>query len=381
MDGKTPKYCTKCGYVGAHNVTSEISGSQWAALVFFLLLFVIPGVIYALHLATGGGARRFNVCPKCGARGMAVPVDSPVAQTELKAAGRPLVPPSPPAQPFSGVSALKVLQGFAILLGLCLVSALANRWGGRQPEVAPVSAVPQAPYVLPSQIKLDVRAERGPEGEIFIVGSTNLPDGMKIGVETANEKRIEGQDFEIFVRNGQFRSAGFTNGKQPYPAGKHKIVVLAYFNEAWQSPQVLSIVGEGGKNLKGKLFKKTDPDVIDSEKLLQQIRTVSFPPFGLDPASKAIHLVKSAILTVPGLGKSAENIESNIAEFMKAPGVAPEPGKGWSATNHGGSVYSVTFDYLNGGEPAQAIWSADVETGTVKYVNEYAKIFSWAPNY
>jgi hypothetical protein len=35
----------------------------------------------------------------------------------------------------------------------------------------------------------------------------------------------------------------------------------------------------------------------------------------------------------------------------------------------------------HGGEPAQAIWSVDMNPGTVKYVNEYAKIFSWAPSY
>jgi hypothetical protein len=122
MAGKAPKYCTKCGYIGAHNVASEVSGSQWAALIFFLLLFVIPGVIYALHLATGGGARRFNVCPKCAARGMAVPVDSPVAQTELKATGRPLVPPPP--QTVSGPSTVKVLQAFAIVLAICVVIAM-----------------------------------------------------------------------------------------------------------------------------------------------------------------------------------------------------------------------------------------------------------------
>jgi hypothetical protein len=158
-------------------------------------------------------------------------------------------------------------------------------------------------------------------------------------------------------------------------------VVLSYFNEAWQNPQVLSIVGKGGNNLKGKLFKKTDPDVIDSEKELQQIRTISFPPFGLDPSSKAIHSVKSAILTVPGLGKSATNIQDNIVLFMKSPGVEPQPGKGWSAIKGSGHTYSVVFDYLDGGKPRQAIWSVDMNTGTVAYVNEAAKIFSWAPNY
>jgi hypothetical protein len=31
--------------------------------------------------------------------------------------------------------------------------------------------------------------------------------------------------------------------------------------------------------------------------------------------------------------------------------------------------------------PQQAVWSVDLQTGKVKYVNENAKLFSWTPNY
>lgn len=78
-----PRYCTRCKFVGVHRIDSEVSSAQWAALVFWLLLLVLPGLIYAIHLATGGGSRRFYVCPKCGARRMSVPLDTPIAQAEV----------------------------------------------------------------------------------------------------------------------------------------------------------------------------------------------------------------------------------------------------------------------------------------------------------
>src|ERR1700693_1770501 len=88
------------------------------------------------------------------------------------------------------------------LLAVCLVLAIIYSGGSgsnSKPEVLPT---PQVQYGLSGDIKLNVRAERGQEGEIFIVGSTNLPDGMKLGVQITSERRLEAEDFEVVVRNG-----------------------------------------------------------------------------------------------------------------------------------------------------------------------------------
>ena len=116
------RYCTKCKFIGPHGVEREVTGSQWAMLVFWLLCFVIPGVIYALHLATGGGARRFYVCPKCGARRMSVPVDAPIAQMELAAAGRSLPAETlpPPRKPMSPRMAWGITLAIVGALGLAI---------------------------------------------------------------------------------------------------------------------------------------------------------------------------------------------------------------------------------------------------------------------
>ena len=76
-------------------------------------------------------------------------------------------------------------------------------------------------YQLPSEIFLDAIAERGSEGEIYISGTTNLPDGMRIGVEIPDVKwketikdpqgrsrtvTIWSQDLELTIQSGRFRS-------------------------------------------------------------------------------------------------------------------------------------------------------------------------------
>ena len=81
---------------------------------------------------------------------------------------------------------------------------------------------------------------------------------------------------------------------------------------------------------------------------------------------------------MPGRGRSATNVQENIDLFMKSPGLSL--GKGWSAKAEQGKTYVVTFDFKDGkAGPAQAVWSADLETKKVQHVNKYAKIFSWTP--
>jgi len=101
------------------------------------------------------------------------------------------------------------------------------------------------------------------------------------------------------------------------------------------------------------------------------------PP--ISPEANAISIVKHAILTVPGEGKSATDIEENLTLFTQ-PVTGVRPGKGWSATPVGANVYNVSYDFINGNQgERQAIWSVNTATKQVKYVNEHAKLFSWTP--
>jgi hypothetical protein len=184
---------------------------------------------------------------------------------------------------------------------------------------------------------------------------------------------------DAFVNDGKFRSGPLYQGVRVPVSGTQPLEVIAYFNGAWQNKSVLSLLGEGGKNLHGTLFKLTDPDVIDSDKILDAKFALSLPPVA--PEANVINIVRHAILTVPGKGKSATDIEENLKLF-ESPGTGVKAGKGWLATPAGAGVYNVAYDFIDGsaGEK-QAIWSVNTATKRVKYVNEAAKLFSWTPNY
>jgi len=260
---------------------------------------------------------------------------------------------------------------------ICVLSFALLLSGCRQQQ--PNATAESSPsYQLPQECFLDAKAERDIEGATRIVGSTNLPDGLKIGVEILSGKQTLGQDFDVFVKSGHFQSAGFTLKGRPYPAGKKQVHFLNRFNDSWQSRDLLALVGDGGKNLQGKIFTRTDPDVIDSDKQLDYTLALEFP--ALTPEMRAVDLVKTATLTVPEQGRSATDIEENLKLFMQ-PGGGVQQAKDWSAQKASGSdTYSVSFDFIDGSRgEQQAIWSVDLASHKVEYVNKYAKMFSWTP--
>src|ERR1035438_8111747 len=65
----------------------------------------------------------------------------------------------------------------------------------------------EKPYSLPAEVTLDAHAERGPQGELYIIGSTNFPDGMKMWVHVGRPKAIA-FDNGVHVRASKFTTSG-----------------------------------------------------------------------------------------------------------------------------------------------------------------------------
>ncbi len=253
----------------------------------------------------------------------------------------------------------------------CQKNNLVSVWG--------IAGASSTPYALPADLFLHASAERQNQGEVVILGDTNLPDGFKIGTEIRVLRSPPDQDLDILVERGHFHSRRFTSRMLPYSPGEYRVHFLAYLTGAWQTPSVLRLTGDGGTKLKpSRLFKLEDPELVDSDKILDYWQTIRFPPFSKE--IQAISLVKNAVLTTPDGRRSADTVENTIKEFMSAPSV--QPARGWSATKIQNSEYRVVFDFIDGnlGEK-QAIWSANLATRQVHYVNKSAKILSWLPNH
>ena len=92
-------------------------------------------------------------------------------------------------------------------------------------------------------------------------GNTNLPDGTKLGVSITQG----GQDFDIYVKDGKFSSANFTDHGQPL-AGDFEISVFTFKNNRWQTPAILrQLESYEGAIISGKKIEKVVHISVGSE--------------------------------------------------------------------------------------------------------------------
>jgi len=239
---------------------------------------------------------------------------------------------------------------------------------------------------------LTASAARDISDGTVIEGTTNLPDGTKLGVEMMSGDRATAQDFHVFVASGIFRSGGFRKGAIPLPPGRQKVHIFTHFNTNWQTPTILDLVGDGGSKFKpSDVIHSEDPQLIDGEKILEYTATLIIPPLGsvstesnvraeMMPADKAIAIAKKAVLVVDG-NRSSETVEGGLNYYFRFPGI--RAGNGWSATQTAPSTFNVSVDFVNtvnGQEQHEsAVWEVNTVTKKVLYRNKNAKRFSWIP--
>lgn len=271
--------------------------------------------------------------------------------------------------PYSSVKISKITLTLATLVMLGCSDSPASP----KPKSPPTANANQAPtYTVPDQYTLTARAERLGTGDIRILGNTNLPPATQIWIELKG-----GQTSKVWVgSSGDFSSEPFNAGGKPLSAGKQSVLFSSYFNSHWQTPEVRRFTGENGVKLKGKIFKETDPDVVDSPVVLDYRLLVNFPPLSED--ALAISTVQSAVLTVSGRGRSSASVGETVKWFC-SPGTGMSQRKGWSAEVKNGRLYHVMFDY-NPASEGPAIWSVDLNTKQVRYVNRNAKYMSYLPS-
>jgi hypothetical protein len=95
--------------------------------------------------------------------------------------------------------------------------------------------------------------------------------------------------------------------------------------------------------------------------------------------SRAIEIVKGAILTVRGKGRSADPVGKVVELFMSSSGLRTR--NGWSARTLPDGSIVVQYSFWSGERAAEAEWMVILDTGEARYRNLDAKYMSWSPDY
>ena len=130
--------------------------------------------------------------------------------------------------------------------------------------------------------KIDVvmsyNIEPTPDGKLQILGQTNLPDGTRINVRMRGKSVVYDSLSEIRVRDGQFRSAEFSDEKRALQIGQYWVTSTMVLS-TMQPPFVREIIGKYGENLSGELVRRYEDSsatiVVGKHFILNSDETVS----------------------------------------------------------------------------------------------------------
>jgi hypothetical protein len=268
-----------------------------------------------------------------------------------------------------------------VVLGLASNALLSCSRPQEPGQVAPARpTVPAEVYVLPSEgtssLVRSLEAGRDSEGQVTVTGSLLLPSRTNIWVDLFAEKpKIREQPLghsESYLGSGGALQAGPFDLPEP---GRYRVLVTAYFNGAWQSPEILALVGTSGVKLPKSALEPDDPEFPQSGGHLEYWGSVSVP--ALSPELKAIQAVKSAKLFVKGKGQAVDTVDE-IVKYFDAPGLQFYPGE-WSARLGADGTWIVSLQHKWGEEQKTANWECDPRTRRVKYLDPEAKTLSWLP--
>ena len=122
----------------------------------------------------------------------------------------------------------------------------------------------QKPPQVGKGIKVDVslELERGTDGRVRILGTTNLPHGMtlmtdlrKVGAKYFAQDKVE-------VINGRISTTWFSDGGKALPSGAYEVSISSPL-PALQSAAVRAVIGQTGENLSGPIRTSMGSKMVD----------------------------------------------------------------------------------------------------------------------
>lgn len=104
------------------------------------------------------------------------------------------------------------------------------------------------------KVELDVKLEGGDKP--VVVGTTNLPDGMQLGVSLRRKESSYFGGTNVNVSGGTFKTEPFSQGDKSLNPGKYEVEISSPLADL-QPAAVQAVIGDGGKNLEGPKAKKS----------------------------------------------------------------------------------------------------------------------------
>lgn len=221
----------------------------------------------------------------------------------------------------------------------------------------------------------DITGKWTKNGGVIFFGKAKLPKGTVIWfqVDSGKEHKLSVGDGERFETPPLFQDSG-----ELFSEGSHSAAVTAHFNGAWQSPHILALVGDEGKNLPALALVPEDKEFPNAGGHLSVTTNVVLPTMPtIAKNSQAIRAVQAAKLNVQGRGPSSESVAGSLKYFVHAGGFQP---MGWMAELVSRGKWKVTLKYKDGTTTKNdATWEYDEVTRQVNYTSRSAKTLSYVP--
>jgi hypothetical protein len=85
---------------------------------------------------------------------------------------------------------------------------------------------------------------RMPNGVLRVRGTADLPEGTRLQISVQRGDAVLYR-VHVHVRNHRFDSPPIIGERGPLPEDDYRFEVLAHFNDAWQTPEVLRATDDG----------------------------------------------------------------------------------------------------------------------------------------
>jgi hypothetical protein len=111
-------------------------------------------------------------------------------------------------------------------------------------------------------VDMSLEIERGADGRVRILGTTNLPHGMTLMIDLRKVGTKYFAQDKAEVINGRISTIWFSDGGKPLPAGVYEISVSSPL-PALQPAAVRAAIGQTGENLSGPIRTSMGSKMVD----------------------------------------------------------------------------------------------------------------------